>query len=139
MAAVERGEGKPDAVVRGWLTRAVSASRGPQWTCEKCGHIHGEWVPVCTNCGAFDTLAWREAPASEFSTLMSSATLPLIVGKLDEPRAEPSGQPPASQAAPHPAPAPEPAMPEAAADVPDAEILPPDEAAARSEGSARKG
>ncbi|GGM08267.1 heme biosynthesis protein HemY [Pseudooceanicola nanhaiensis] len=139
MAAVERGEGKPDAVVRGWLTRAVSASRGPQWTCEKCGHIHGEWVPVCTNCGAFDTLAWREAPASEFSTLMSSATLPLIVGKLDEPRAEPSGQPPAPQAAPHPAPAPEPAMPEAAADVPDAEILPPDEAAARSEGSARKG
>jgi len=140
MAAIERGEGKPDAVVRGWLTRAVAASRGPQWTCDKCGHIHGEWVPVCTNCGAFDTLSWREAPASELSNLMSSATLPLIVGKLEEPKpaAPPAPEPAAEAPVTPPEPAPKPTMPEAAAEVPEAEILPPEEAVAASGAGSRK-
>ncbi|MGR3320584.1 MAG: heme biosynthesis protein HemY [Pseudooceanicola sp.] len=123
MAAVERGEGKPDAVVRGWLARAVSAPRGPQWTCTKCGHVPAAWGPVCDNCGAFDTLAWRSAPKAEIATLVSSSTLPMIVGKLEEPAsASPSAEPPE--------PAPEPGLPEAEKDIPDAEILPPDAGAA---------
>ncbi|OWU85949.1 heme biosynthesis protein HemY [Oceanicola sp. 22II-s10i] len=121
MAAIERGEGKPDAVVRGWLTRAVTAPRGPQWTCDNCHHVQGEWGPVCDNCGAFDTLSWRDTPASELSGLVSSAMLPMLVGKLDEP---------APVAETPPAPAPAPTLPEAAEEVPDAEILPPDGASA---------
>ena len=60
MAAIERGQGAPDAVVRGWLAKALGASRGPQWICGNCSHIHAAWEPVCENCGAFDTLDWKE-------------------------------------------------------------------------------
>ena len=40
MAAIERGEGASDAVVKGWLARALNAPRGPQWVCDACNHIH---------------------------------------------------------------------------------------------------
>src|SRR6056297_1355779 len=43
MAAIERGEGAADSVVKGWLARALSAPRGPQWVCDKCQHIHSQW------------------------------------------------------------------------------------------------
>jgi HemY protein len=79
MAAIERGQGSDDALVRGWLTRALSASRGPQWICDKCHQVHAVWAPVCDNCGGFDTLSWREPPQAAGSP---SATdlLPLVVG-----------------------------------------------------------
>lgn len=73
MAAVERGEGADDSVVRGWLTRALSASRGPQWCCDKCHNVMQAWAPVCDSCGGFDTLTWRE-PETRHST--TSATGP---------------------------------------------------------------
>jgi HemY protein len=63
MAAIERGEGADDTIVRGWLARALSAPRGPQWCCDKCQAIHAAWGPICENCGGFDTLSWR-APAA---------------------------------------------------------------------------
>jgi HemY protein len=63
MAAIERGEGADDGVVRGWLAKAMSAPRGPQWCCDKCQAIHAVWAPICDNCGGFDTLSWR-APAA---------------------------------------------------------------------------
>lgn len=87
MAAIERGEGSPDKVVRGWLTKALSASRGPRWMCASCHHIHGQWVPVCENCGHFDTLAWDvPPPVAESGAAVASATmLPLIVGALEDP------------------------------------------------------
>ena len=80
MAAIERGEGGDDAVVRAWLARAVTAPRGPQWVCDNCHNIHGEWVPVCENCGAFDTLAWTEPPRAE-THLPGTGMLPLIAGE----------------------------------------------------------
>jgi HemY protein len=52
MAAVERGEGAPDQIVKGWLARALNAPRGPQWVCANCHNIHSEWVPVCDYCQA---------------------------------------------------------------------------------------
>jgi HemY protein len=90
MAAVERGEGADDAVVRGWLARALTASRGPQWCCDKCQNIQAQWGPVCDNCGGFDTLSWRE-PAQTTAPLPHGAEmLPLIVGQpTPEPEAEP--------------------------------------------------
>lgn len=89
MAAIERGEGAPDAVVKGWLARALSAPRGPQWVCDKCQHIHAEWAPACENCNSFDTLSWRAPPNSPIATPTGLEMLPLIVGALDEPKPEP--------------------------------------------------
>ncbi len=84
MAAIERGEGSSDAVVRGWLARAVSAPRGPQWVCDSCQHIHADWGPICENCGAFDSLSWRTPPKSSTATPTGLEMLPLIVGALEE-------------------------------------------------------
>ena len=80
MAAVERGKGSDDAIVRGWLTRALTAPRGPQWICDNCQSIHGTWAPVCSNCDAFDTLAWRAPSEAEVAVPSSTEMLPLIVG-----------------------------------------------------------
>lgn len=89
MAAIERGEGSEDRVVRGWLAKAVTASRGPQWTCENCGHVHATWQPVCEHCDSFDTLAWAEAPQSESAFAGTAQMLPLIVGALEDRRDDP--------------------------------------------------
>jgi len=80
MAAIARGEGAPDAVVRGWLARALASPRGPQWTCAICHHIHAAWVPVCENCSALDTLEWREPPEPVAARPDGAEMLPLIVG-----------------------------------------------------------
>ena len=80
MAAIERGAGADDSVVRGWLTKALTAPRGPQWICDKCQHIHAAWAPTCDNCGAFDTLAWKTPPASDIAMPSGTEMLPLIVG-----------------------------------------------------------
>lgn len=116
MAAIERGEGAPDAIVKGWLARAVTAPRGPQWTCENCNHIHPAWTPICDNCGAFDTLAWKSAPAGDYQSPVGTAMLPLIVGEIEDQRAAPPAEP---AAAPGPSPEPEDAEIIPAAPVPD--------------------
>lgn len=81
MAAIERGEGASDSVVQGWLAKAVTAPGGPQWICENCHNIHSEWTPTCTNCGAFDTLAWERPPVTELAMPGGSSMLPLLVGR----------------------------------------------------------
>lgn len=83
MAAIERGEGAEDHVVRAWLAKALSVSRGPQWVCENCQQIHATWAPVCSNCSSFDTLAWKEAPMAELTLPSGTEMLPLIVGALE--------------------------------------------------------
>ncbi|MFD3188937.1 heme biosynthesis protein HemY [Sedimentitalea sp. HM32M-2] len=84
MAAVERGEGAPDAVVQGWLTKALNAPRGPQWVCQSCHHIHAAWAPVCEECESFDTLEWRTPQASEIGSATGVHMLPLIAGKTED-------------------------------------------------------
>ena len=81
LAAIERGEGADDSVVRGWLTKALSAPRGPQWICENCQHIHAGWRATCSNCGSFDTLAWKTPPENEVAMPVGTEMLPLIVGQ----------------------------------------------------------
>jgi HemY protein len=95
MAAIERGEGADDAVVRGWLARALTAPRGAQWVCDTCSNIQTDWSPVCDNCHGFDTLTWREPPARESSLPHGAQMLPLIVG---------TPAPSAAADAPHPEP-----------------------------------
>lgn len=90
MAAIARGQGEDEATVRGWLTRALAAPRGPQWVCDACGRIHGQWVPVCQNCHAFDTLSWK-APPAEATLPGGVELLPLLVRDGAAPRAEGGG------------------------------------------------
>lgn len=80
MAAIERGEGADEAVVRGWLARALTAPKGPQWCCDKCQAIHAQWSPICDNCGGFDTLSWREPAGGTGPSAKGSELLPIIVG-----------------------------------------------------------
>jgi HemY protein len=89
MAAIERGEGASDTVVKGWLARAVTVPRGPQWICENCQHIHAEWHPVCGNCNSLDTLAWKSPPMSEVAMPGGVQMLPLIVGAMEDKTATP--------------------------------------------------
>lgn len=84
MAAITRGEGGDDAMVRGWLTKALTASRGPQWVCDNCGTVHAHWGPVCSNCHGFDTLSWKTPSAAEFTMPGGVEMLPLLVGKPGE-------------------------------------------------------
>ena len=88
MAAIERGEGADDSVVRGWLTKALSAPRGPQWICDNCHNIHSRWAPVCSNCSSFDTLSWREPTTGEASVPASATMLPLVVEEPKTPAVE---------------------------------------------------
>lgn len=87
MAAIERGEGSDDAVVRGWLAKALTAPRGPQWCCDTCQAIHATWNPICDNCGGFDTLSWREPAESTSQSATAAELLPLLV---HEPVKQPS-------------------------------------------------
>lgn len=84
MAAIERGEGASDAVIKGWLARALNAPRGPQWVCDNCQHIHAEWAPVCENCQSFDTLSWRVPSTGPIATPTGLEMLPLIIGAVEE-------------------------------------------------------
>jgi len=84
MAAIERGEGSEDAVVRGWLTKAVTASRGPQWVCGNCQTVHSIWAPVCSNCSGFDTLSWTVPADGAVAMPASTEMLPLIVGDVED-------------------------------------------------------
>ena len=110
MAAIERGEGADDAVVRGWLARALTASRGPQWVCDNCQNIQADWAPVCDNCGGFDTLSWREPPQGSTPMPNGAEMLPLIVGR-------PAAPPPPVKPEPEP-------EPKGAAEI-DAEVIEP--------------
>ena len=84
MAAIERGEGASDAVVQGWLAKALSAPRGPQWVCDNCHSIHAEWAPVCGRCNSFDTLSWKTPETPEIASATGVHMLPLIVGSVEE-------------------------------------------------------
>ncbi|MFC3631490.1 heme biosynthesis HemY N-terminal domain-containing protein [Paracoccus angustae] len=100
MAAVERGEGADDSVVRGYLARALTASRGPQWVCDKCHNVMADWAPTCDSCGGFDTLTWREPDSVRpvATATKGAEMLPLLVGA---PKREPAAEPaPAAEAEP---------------------------------------
>jgi HemY protein len=82
MAAIERGEGSDDTLVRAWLAKALTASPGPQWVCDVDGKAYAEWTPVTD--GGFDTLSWKTAPGTEVMTANAAGVLPMIVGSLED-------------------------------------------------------
>ena len=103
MAAIERGEGASDQIVRAWLAKALTASRGPQWVCDNCGTVHAAWAPVCTHCEAFDSLSWKEAAdAGAAAAALPPEMVPLLIG--EGAAAAPEGGLPATVGPAEPAP-----------------------------------
>ncbi len=88
MAAIERGTGGDEAVVRGWMSRALTAPRGPQWCCDSCQAIHSAWMPICENCQGFDTLSWRRPQEKTGSSATGAELMPLMVGRPKSTTAE---------------------------------------------------
>jgi HemY protein len=93
LAAIARGEGAEDVLVRDLVAKALSAPRGPQWVCDKCQAIHPAWAPVCDN-----TLSWRQPTATSTPSRSLAELLPLIESRparVPEPEAEspPDGDP----------------------------------------------
>jgi HemY protein len=88
LAAIARGEGADDTVVRGLVAQAIAAPRGPQWCCDKCQAIHAAWHPICDNCGSFDTLTWREPPVSSDAPPGLAELLPLMEARPEPPPPE---------------------------------------------------
>ncbi|MGR3434158.1 MAG: heme biosynthesis protein HemY [Shimia sp.] len=110
MAAIARGEGAEDREVRALLTRALAAPPDPAWVCEVCGAVYEDWLAVCEECGAIDSLVWKRPPSAEVQPAATAGMLPLIVGRVEDKRdAEP------------PTPAPAPAIANGKAEVMDAE------------------
>ncbi len=96
LAAIARGEGAEDALVRDLVAKAISAPRGPQWCCDKCQAVQASWHPVCGNCGGFDTLSWREPPEATSPSPALAELLPLIEARPEPiPEPEPDAPPPA--------------------------------------------
>ncbi len=89
MAAIEKGSGSNDAVVKGWLARALTAPRDPQWICDNCHKVHDGWDPVCENCGAFDTLSWQQTENPSAALPSGAEMLPLIVGQIESSSEDP--------------------------------------------------
>lgn len=85
MAAIEKGSGADDAIVKGWLARALTAPRDPQWVCDNCQKANETWNPVCDHCGAFDTLSWRKTDNPTRALPSGAEMLPLIVGRIEGP------------------------------------------------------
>ncbi len=79
MAAIERGTGAEETVVRAWLAKAMNAPRGEMWVCSACDHAHAQWAPTCEKCEAFDTLEWK-APTMQENEQPMDVVLPFIIG-----------------------------------------------------------
>lgn len=88
MAAVEKGEGAEAKVIHAWLNKALSAPRGPQWICSNCSKIHSQWMPICDNCTAFDTLDWT-SPKETAELKSSTALVGLMPDVIAEAEPEP--------------------------------------------------
>ena len=80
MAAIEKGVGSSDAVVKAWLAKAVTAKRSKRWICSIC-ESQSEWEPVCKKCGEFSSLEWREEKYQNLGGNDQSEILPLIIGE----------------------------------------------------------
>jgi HemY protein len=100
LAAISRGEGADDAVVRALVAQAIAAPRGPQWCCDSCQAVQAAWHPVCANCGGFDTLTWREPARGEAQPAEIADLLPLLDARPAPPG---SATEPAADATPAPA------------------------------------
>jgi len=80
MAAIEKGSGSEDSVVKGWLAKAVTAKRSKRWVCSNC-KSQGNWEAVCKKCNSFSTMEWIDPVEDIEQNNDQTEILPLILGK----------------------------------------------------------
>ncbi|MGN6515111.1 MAG: heme biosynthesis protein HemY [Rhizomicrobium sp.] len=73
MAEIEQSGSHDAAAAHAWLSRAVRAPRDADWRCGHCGFSMDAWRPVCTHCGAFDSLSWSAPHVDEIQMLPGAA------------------------------------------------------------------
>lgn len=61
MAEIAQAERGDVTAAQGWLARAAHSPRDAQWRCAHCAFVSESWAAICTNCGAFDKIAWVAA------------------------------------------------------------------------------
>lgn len=79
-AAIAKGEGEDDQVVRKLINDAVNAPRGPQWICDNCSQIHTNWMAVCKNCSSLDSLSWKDSLAED-NMVFPGAVMPSLASE----------------------------------------------------------
>ena len=80
MAAIEKGSGSSESVVKGWLAKAVTAKRSKRWVCSSC-KTQGNWEAVCKKCNSFSSMEWIEPIEDTELNNDQTEILPLIIGK----------------------------------------------------------
>jgi len=73
LVRLERGENKDDDRAQYWMEKAATALPEKVWQCAACGHIEDEWTPLCTECGAFNTVSWGH-PDLRINDVLALAT-----------------------------------------------------------------
>jgi len=67
---------------------------GPSWVCEACRAASSTWAPLCSNCGALATLAWKQpARVHGIAPPPAPAPAPVPAAAVSRP-AEPLPEPP---------------------------------------------
>jgi HemY protein len=61
LARLERREHGDERAAASWLTKASEAPADPAWLCRSCNGMQDIWQPVCSHCGAFDSINWQSA------------------------------------------------------------------------------
>ena len=79
-AAVAKGQGEEDQVIRKLLDDALKAPRGPQWICDNCSQIHTNWMAVCKNCSSLDSLSWKDSLAED-SKVFPGVAIPSLANE----------------------------------------------------------
>ena len=82
IAAIEKGEGADDRVIRKWLTKALSTA-WPAMGLRNCSTVHSVWRPTCFNCNALDTLTWRDVPEADAELSLGSEKAPFVLDVLN--------------------------------------------------------
>lgn len=76
MAAITRDSHAAES--RAWLAKAISAPAAPAWVCDKCGHPHENWGPICENCSSVDSLSWAQPTTHSAPRTISAQVLALL-------------------------------------------------------------
>ena len=79
MATIERADNANESVIQNLLTRAVSASRGPQWTCDVCHYNYSKWEPFCEKCENIDTISWESILEPHGLSKAITQMIPLVL------------------------------------------------------------
>jgi HemY protein len=68
---------------RDWLMRLADAPLPPRWQCVHCNTAAQAWEPLCTSCGHFDGLEWRDAEPMHEAVLLVEQDRDEVSGEIE--------------------------------------------------------